>query len=244
MTSEQPLGWIYEIFTSIQGEGLYCGQRQTFIRLAGCNLSCTYCDTAYARKDDPIVARMETSPGNEVFTEIANPISANGIIAVCQNSGARVAAITGGEPLVQIDFLKSLMRELKSSGLRTYLETNGTLHEELSAVVDLTDVIAMDIKLPSSSGEEHWDDHKRFLEVARATEVFVKAVVSTDTSVDEVRQCAELIASVDPAITLVIQPMSGERFTGISLIKMQKAALDMLEDVRVIPQCHKALGLL
>ena len=244
MTSEQPLGWIYEIFTSIQGEGLYCGQRQTFIRLAGCNLSCTYCDTAYARKDNPISARIETSPGRGIFTELTNPISVDSIITACRKSGAGVAAITGGEPLMQPHFLKPLMRELKASGLRTYLETNGTLHEELSPVIDVTDVVAMDIKLPSAGGEELWNAHKRFLAIARTTEVFVKAVVSTDTPDEEVRKCAELISSVDPAIVLVIQPMSGKKFTGNSLMKLQEAALDKLEDVRVIPQCHKVLGLL
>ena len=207
-------------------------------------MACTYCDTAYAREEKPAMGRAETNPGSGEFTEFTNPINAREVVSLCQESGAGVTAITGGEPLVQADFLALLVRELKTNGHRTYLETNGTLHKELSTVIDATDVIAMDIKLPSAGGEELWDAHKQFLEIAKATEVFVKAVVSADTPRDEISRCAEIIAGINPAIPLVIQPMSGEIFSGNSLIRLQEVAQVKLNDVRVIPQCHKALGLL
>ena len=246
MTPNQPLGWVHEIFTSIQGEGLYCGQRQTFARLAGCNLSCDYCDTASSREPRPSVGRVEHQPGSGRFEEFANPIAVDDVVSLCGTLGASVVSLTGGEPLAQPDFLAALAPALKLSGFTVYLETNGTLHEELARVISFIDVVAMDIKLPGASGQlDLWEAHWAFLRVARETEVFVKVVVDNETSDKEIRRCSELIAGVSARTPLVIQPVSGERSpSGHALMRMQSLALETLRDVRVIPQCHKALELL
>jgi len=236
--------FIYEIFASIQGEGLYCGQRQTFVRFAGCNLACDYCDTPAARQERPPTCLVETLPASGRIEEIANPIGVEDVVSRCRELGRSVVSITGGEPLAQADFLASLMAGLKSEGFVNHLETNGTLHRELARVVKWADVIAMDMKLPSAAGDEHWDEHSRFLENASGTEVFVKVVVSANTTEDEIRHCCEIIAPVDRRIPLVIQPVSGgEAAPGELLMRLQDAALQTLADVRVIPQCHKMLGL-
>ena len=84
-------------------------------------------------------------------------------------------SLTGGEPLLQKDFLKGLLSLFKESRMISYLETNGILYKELQSIIDDIDIIAMDFKLPSSTKcRSFWDEHKRFLEVALRKEVFIK----------------------------------------------------------------------
>jgi 7-carboxy-7-deazaguanine synthase len=239
------LGWVYEIFASIQGEGIYCGQRQTFVRLAGCNLACDYCDTAAARDPNPPTCQIELVPGSGEVTEIANPMTVEHVAGYCRDFERNVVTITGGEPLVQADFVELLLGELKTAGLLTHLETNGTLFRELAGVVRHIDVVAMDMKLPSAAGSDDcWDEHERFLEIASGTELFVKVVVSAATTEGEIRRCSDLISFVDRYIPLVIQPVTGAQTpSGELLMKLQDVASEKLADARVIPQCHKALGL-
>lgn len=239
-------GCVHEVFASIQGEGLYCGQRQTFVRLAGCNLTCGYCDTPQSRIPDPPFCRVQTAPGSAAFEDLPNPIYSKTVISACRMLGSEVVSITGGEPLMQPEFAAQLMRGLQDAGFSTYLETNGALYEALPAVVRYADVIAMDIKLPSASGiADLWDAHAHFLETASFTEVFVKTVVCAQTTGDEIRRCVDLIAEVDSRITLVIQPATGlDPISNDLLFSLQDLALERLVDVRVIPQCHKIMGVL
>lgn len=238
-------GWLCEIFTSIQGEGLHCGQRQTFVRFADCNLDCKYCDTAASRQPRPASCAIEHLPGCGVFEEVPNPVDAGRVVDACRDLRAQTIAITGGEPLMQVNYLTGLIRQLKAGGFRVYLETNGTLPENLRHVVADCDIICMDIKIPSAADTgDLWEVHSQFLEVAASTEVFVKTVVSRDTSKDEIRRTADVIARQDRRIPLVIQPVTGASpVAGATLMALQDAALQQLDDVRVIPQCHRMLGL-
>ena len=238
------VGWLHEIFASIQGEGLYCGQRQTFVRFAGCNLACDYCDTPAARENQPPVCLVERLPASGIIEEIANPVDVEQVISYCRELGSGVVSITGGEPLLQVDFLEHLMYSLKNESFVTHLETNGTLYRELASVVKWVDVIAMDMKLASAAGDGcHWEDHLQFLEIASATDVFVKVVVSAKTTEEEIEQCRDLIAPIDRCIPLVLQPVSGlEPVPGELLMRLEETAASQLADVRVIPQCHKVLG--
>jgi organic radical activating enzyme len=225
---------ITEVFSSVQGEGIFAGERQIFIRFAKCNLDCDYCDTAKgggaAYSTEALLSRLDR----------VNARDKTGTIS-----------ITGGEPLLQADFLRRFLPELKKRDFKVYLETNGTLVGELRKVLGLVDTVAMDIKLPSSQGGRRlWKNHREFLGAARRTgkkNVFVKAVVTDQTPAAEIKKTAQIIKDIDPAIPLVLQPVTpAKRVSGkISaerLLEFQALAKLFLSDVRIIPQMHKMLG--
>ncbi|MCL5058290.1 MAG: 7-carboxy-7-deazaguanine synthase QueE [Actinobacteria bacterium] len=153
---------VREIFSSVQGEGPYVGTRQIFIRFDGCNLSCRYCDTA--RSGAARHCRVEAVPGKRDFVEVANPLSGPELVKLLQKyfnaGGHHFTSLTGGEPLVHAEYLEGLLPAIKQMGLKVYLETNGTLYAELSRVIGLIDIVAMDIKLPGTSGcGPLWEKH-------------------------------------------------------------------------------------
>ncbi|MCK9631107.1 MAG: radical SAM protein [Methanoregula sp.] len=121
---------IAEIFLSLQGEGKNQGKPCLFIRLAGCNLNCTWCDTTYAR--DGVTMSLDSVL--EQVWRINPPY-------VC---------ITGGEPLIQADALEPLLASLHKRGTAIDIETNGTI--DFSCLQQYASV-CMDVKCPSS-GEQ------------------------------------------------------------------------------------------
>lgn len=239
---------VIEIFSSIQGEGLLVGCRQIFIRLYGCNLKCSYCDTL--QSEEPALCRVETVPGRGIFENLPNPLKAKDILKVLEVLDVGLhhsISLTGGEPLLHSNIIRELAPVLRGTRRGIYLETNGTLPDELSRVIDLVDVVAMDFKLPSISGlPSLWDRHSRFLEIAATKETFVKVVVAEQTAIKEIKLAAGLIKSIAPGVPLVIQPLTTRGAMGISpahLSELQGQALKVLDDVRVIPQTHKLMGL-
>jgi len=242
---------LVEVFSGIQGEGLYVGCRQAFVRFAGCNLRCRYCDTRYAW-DAPAACAMECEPGCRAFDDVPNPVSASDLQErlrpwLAGSSLHHSVALTGGEPLLHADFLAVLLPRLRQSGVRTYLETNGTMPESLAEVVGDVDVIAMDIKLPSATGEKpRHEANRRFLETAIRREVFVKVVFSDATGAGEVDAAARLVAAVDRDIPLVLQPVTPPADAAApapgKALALQAVAAGRLGNVRVIPQTHKLTG--
>ncbi|MDQ7789032.1 MAG: 7-carboxy-7-deazaguanine synthase QueE [Clostridia bacterium] len=240
-------GRIVEVFTSVQGEGPYLGCRQLFVRLAGCNLDCTYCDTDFRAAP---TFRLEEEPGSGRFREQPNPVTPadfKDYVAGLPASEYHSVSFTGGEPLVQDIFLLEALAGVKSLGWRTYLETNGTLPDALERVIGLCDIVSMDIKLPSVTDRPQPETHAEFLRLASAKEVFVKTVVSEATSGEEVRAAARIIRRISPGILLVIQPVTrreGQSFLSADrILDLQRVALAELEHVRVIPQTHHWAGM-
>jgi len=239
---------LIEIFSSIQGEGLFVGCRQVFVRLAGCNISCQYCDTPESFTV-PANARIETRAGERIFQEVPNPVSLYTIVSAIENlclSPHHSISLTGGEPLLHPDAI-SAISSLRSTHTRIYLETNGTLPEALSRVVRDVDIISMDFKLPSAmQGKSYWREHADFLRIAAQREVFVKVVLSGETMQAEVEQTIQLIMDIDAAIPLILQPVTP--VNGVSavetaaVLRWQELALQKLRMVRVIPQTHKMMG--
>ena len=236
---------VTEIFSSIQGEGPYVGVRQIFLRLPNCNLRCPYCDTVTTI---PQQFRMETEPGSGTFDKIENPIFMDKLIELLQSYDFSIhhsLSVTGGEPLLWGNELRVLLPFLKERGIKIYLETNGTLPEQLLQVLPWIDIISMDIKLPFK-GQTFWAVHESFLRYSLQKEVFVKIVVQEDTSLEELRNARDLIARVDPLIQTILQPVTTTQ--GINtpkpfqLIEWQSYFLEKVTNVRVIPQTHVFMG--
>ncbi len=124
---------INEIFYSLQGEGLWSGLPNIFIRATGCNLRCSYCDTQYAYKK-----------GKEM--------NINDIIREIQKYPCKHICITGGEPLLQDETL-DLLQTLLKMRYKICLETNGSINiKKISGKKSL--VLSLDIKCPSSDMHE------------------------------------------------------------------------------------------
>ncbi|NQT29145.1 MAG: 7-carboxy-7-deazaguanine synthase QueE [Candidatus Saganbacteria bacterium] len=244
-----------EIFNSIQGEGRYVGARQIFIRFAGCNLSCQYCDSAEALE---IPKEMKVYPvaGKKDFKQYKNPVDSITLIesalTCAKPQGVNHSiCLTGGEPLLQVDFLKSFIPQLKKEiDLPIYLETNGVLPDHLLEIIDLIDIVAFDIKLPSATLiSSYLKEHKKALEIAYMKELFVKMVFTRETKVSEMVEAISLIANLDDKIPLVLQPVTPHgpikhRPNPEQILAFQTMAARKLKWVRVIPQVHKILGIL
>jgi organic radical activating enzyme len=220
------IGQVSEIFESMQGEGIYLGERQIFVRLFGCNLKCSFCDTQFYRfkKYQPQELVKELISFGDIYHSVS---------------------FTGGEPLLQKDFLKETMRLSRDAGFKNYLETNGTLPEELSEVIDLVDIVSMDFKLPSSTGGgDFWQKHRQFLAVSSAKEVFVKAVIGQATVEEDIKQAIDVIIGVDQTVVLVLQPDSQVEFAVL------EKKVNYFKDICtrnnitacIIPQVHKIVG--
>lgn len=233
---------VIEVFSSIQGEGKYVGYRQVFVRFSGCNLKCKYCDTLVSHAPYKHCT-VERDSGSRKFIQFDNPIEVNELAAQINHLlllPHHSVSFTGGEPLYRADFIHVLAKKLHC---KLFLETNGTLYQELDKVIKDIDYISMDIKLPSITGKELWQEHHKFLQKAVKKDVYVKLVVSDETTTDEFSQALSLVADVGRDIPFVIQPVTPVNgcfaASPDKVLQYQEKALKILHDVRVIPQTHK-----
>lgn len=229
---KHPTARVTEIFLSIQGEGIYAGEPHIFVRFHGCNMRCAFCDTP----------QVELPSDSSIRSVVDRILDAD------RGKEAKAVTITGGEPLLHFNFLKVLLPPLREKGYKIHLDTNGTLPDQLKEVIDLVDVIAMDIKLPTSTkGKDFWEEHLEFMKTAKAKEVFVKAVITDGTSEVDIEKAVSLVEAVDKDIPFILQPASGfGEFKGIPdnarLLDWQRKGQARLRDVRIMPQLHKIKG--
>ena len=222
---------ILEIFQSIQGEGKYAGIKQVFVRFFECNMHCVWCDTPHSIGDT--TKRFEQYTVNELCDTIGN------LWESCHS-----VSLTGGEPLMQKDFIKELLPRMVQAKMPVYLETNGVFYNELAEIIDDIDIVAMDLKLPSSTKcKPFWQEHKEFLKIARQKDVFIKTVISSDTEREDILRAIDLVAKIDPTILFILQPNYFDMDNGVmnKCRDYQKECFNQLENVRIIPQMHKMM---
>lgn len=226
---------IVEIFSSIQGEGPYVGVKQLFIRFCGCNLSCHYCDENELKREDYFEFEPEELEKN---IEDFNLKSIHSI------------SLTGGEPLLWIEFLLEFLPLFKNRKgdytPKIYLETNSTLKDNLEKIIDYIDIISADIKLPSASGiENSFAVHDEFFKTARKydKEIFAKIVFDENILDDEISHCLKLAEKYN--LELILQPKTVDDKISIGPEKIHEIFDKFLSNhvkTRLIPQVHKFLG--
>ncbi|HEY5654158.1 MAG TPA: 7-carboxy-7-deazaguanine synthase QueE [Pontiella sp.] len=246
--------YLSEIFSSVQGEGPYVGERQLFVRFCGCHRECIFCDTNTDRTETVLV---EKDSGSGTFDQIPNPLTAEQVLGlvreVDRHKTNRHISLTGGAPLLQANFLQELLPLLCGDGHKIYLETAGDLPQQLKSVIEWVDVVAMDVKLSSVTHEKHaFPAHWQFLKTCRDydTEVFTKLVLSAETHEGELIEAVKGIKKAGGEDTLVIiQPMTKAEKTdavpsGEQLLHWQDKVSTVLPNVRIIPQTHKMMEML
>ncbi len=244
--------YINEVFLSFQGEGVLAGARQIFLRLAGCDIRCPWCDTPealVARQSS--VARFETYPDGP-FRAVPNPLTpdvvAKEIVALRDRFGpVEWISLTGGEPLIWRRYLEALCPLLKKAGFKLYIETNSrhpSVLESLSASIDF---VSADVKLPFKDYPIAKDTYRDFLSLCAPERSQVKIVLTKKIRDAEVIEAAKLIAEVNPGFPLILQPVTSiegvaEAPSVKQLLRLQRLALAQLRDVRIIPQLHPGLA--
>ena len=207
---------VAEIFTSINGEGRRAGEPALFIRLAGCNLSCSYCDTAWANRADTPVRKLTAAQ----------------IAAIVRQEAIRNVTLTGGEPLIADGAAKLLETLSGIAGCRVEVETNGSVPLEPFFACGDNITFTMDYKLPGS-GQEYGMCREN-LKTLRACDS-IKFVVS---DIDDCLRALELIRaySLDERCTVFFSPVfGGTRPREIADFMLQNS----LNDVRLQLQLHK-----
>ncbi len=222
---------IKEIFVSTQGEGPYVGCRQLFIRFCACNLSCNYCDTDYTYENTNLVYSPE-----ELLNFLNKEFDISNIHSV---------SLTGGEPLLQAEFLKIFMPMLRA---KYYLETNATLPDKLYEIINYTDIISADIKLPSATGVNNtFEKHDAFFQAActnKNTDIFAKIVFDENITDEEIIAATNLAKKYD--FELILQPkmINNEISPSINFTdELFSKCLKRHKKVRLIPQVHKFLDI-
>lgn len=240
--------YLKEVFSSLQGEGVFIGRRQLFVRLAQCNLACAYCDTDYAvtalwhAEEEPGGARGEDYPNP------AAPAFLTALVARClkQLPAHHSLALTGGEPLVQSQALAEWLPDL-SQCLPVYLETNGTLPDAMERLLPFVSWVSLDIKLSGTTGvPTPWEAHAAFLEVSRSKACQAKIVIDASTTEEELVAAARLLRQHGPDLPLILQPrtVAGRpAFVGRQLLRLQALVASEHPATLVIPQMHPLLDI-
>ena len=230
--------FIKEIFESIQGEALYIGEKQIFIRFCGCNLSCDYCDTAFQKEDYVTVFGLDEN--------LKNPVSSSELLKIINRYNAKTISLTGGEPLLQTEFLREF---LPLANKKIYLETNGTLPDKLKEIIKFVDVVSMDIKLSCATNQPNkFGENEEFIKIAKdaGKEIIAKIVLNRLYNKEELLFAINLVNKYD--IPLIIQPMDCKDKTlelkKNTLIDLFDFVTQNCQNARLIPQMHKYLNLL
>lgn len=247
-----------EVFNSWQGEGgsvegSAFGRRQIFVRFAGCDLHCIWCDSkGYIDASKVSLWRYEVEPFTGRFEYRPNPAPLNEVIdAVLRLDTGDVHSIsyTGGEPTLQVKALRAMMEKMRELGFDNFLETHGGLPTLIKEVAHLVDYASVDIKDETAGATEDWRglvlrevESVKLLKEAGA-KVYAKLVVTSETKTENVRWYAELLRGLAP---LVIQPREPIEISQGRLMELYREAALILgrRNVGLSFQVHKYLNVL
>jgi len=181
---------VVEKFTSVNGEGPLSGQLVVFIRFAGCNLNCSYCDTTWANNEDVCF----------------NFMTSLDIYRYIKSTEIKNVTLTGGEPLLQDGIIELLEMLSKDKWLHVEIETNGSVHINEFNNLENPPSFNMDYKLPSSNMEEKMNlDNFKYLS-AKDT---VKFVTGSRSDLQKVKYIIDKYELTDKT-KVYISPVFGQ----------------------------------
>ena len=202
---------VTEIFRSVQGESTHAGRPCAFVRLTGCPMRCTWCDSEY------------TFTGGE-------RVSVEDVMRQVRAYGCQLVEVTGGEPLAQKEALV-LIRQLCEEGFEVLIETGGFVSTE---GVDERAKVILDVKCPASGEAErnHWPNLARL----RADRDEVKFIVKDRADWEFARRVVEEYELESRALAILVSPVWGE--TDLKELA-ELVSQSGLKNVRMQLQLHK-----
>ncbi|HEY9399231.1 MAG TPA: 7-carboxy-7-deazaguanine synthase QueE [Nitrososphaeraceae archaeon] len=232
---------VSEIFTSIEGEGVFIGKKTLFIRLSGCHLKCRWCDTRYA---------LPLDSGIDYQVEEIKDL----IVKELQPFTYKVN-FTGGEPLLQIEAVTQLADFIKRhTNLKTYIESSCFDSELFSKILPYMDICKVEFKTEDSKvvKDEDYDNllinEIRCLELAvqNSKTTYIKIVVTNSTKLDSFKNLVYNISKkIKPSdiMGFIIQPSDIIDQPSVNkLLDIYDIVQPMFPEVRIIPQLHKVIG--
>ena len=232
---------ISEIFTSIEGEGLFIGKKTLFIRLSGCHLKCRWCDTKYALPLDSGIDYLIDEIKDLIIKEL-QPFTYK-------------VNFTGGEPLLQTEAVIELADFIKKqTNLKTYIESSCFDSELFSKVLPYIDICKIEFKTDDSNVVEDQEYDNLLLNEIKCLELavesnkatYIKIVVTNSTNLESFKNLVYNISKkIKPSDILgfIIQPSFGiDQPTVNKLLDTYDIVQPMFPEVRIIPQLHKEIG--
>ncbi|GFZ32581.1 7-carboxy-7-deazaguanine synthase [Clostridium zeae] len=209
---------VVEKFVSINGEGRRCGQLAIFIRFAGCNLNCSYCDTTWANEKN---APYDLMSSEEIYNYI-------------KSTEVNNITLTGGEPLLQEGIIELLQLLAKDKELHVEIETNGSVLLDTFSKIENPPSFTMDYKLPSSNMEKKMNlDNFKFL----TKNDTVKFVSGSSEDLEKVKEIIDRYDLVEKT-SVYISPVFGQ-ISLDSIVEFMKN--NKMNDVNLQVQLHKII---
>lgn len=231
---------LFEIFTSLEGEGILYGTKTLFVRLAGCPFTCFYCDTKES---------LPMDSGQEY-----DLVDACSLIEKNLADKTYKVNFTGGDPLVQADAVAEMAKFVQSKNIPTYLESSCYDSKKFTTVLPFTDFVKIELKTKDSDfvDPKHYstliENALSCLEqsVAARKPTYIKIVVSSKTELDTFSDLTAQIFKTVRAEDLkgfIIQPTYGVAEPTLQkLLSFYDAVYPYYSEVRVVPQLHKLIG--
>lgn len=209
---------VAEIFESINGEGMKAGELSVFVRLTGCNLSCSYCDTVWAGKEDSPCTLMTA---DEIYDRV-------------KETGIKNVTLTGGEPLLNNNVRSLLEVFAKDKDIDVEIETNGSIDLTAFAGIVKRPSFTMDYKLAGSGMQEHMKTSN--FSVLNENDT-VKFVVSGE---DDLERALEIIRqfNLDSKCNVLLSPVFG-KIDPKDIVEFMKKKV--MNNVRMQLQLHKII---
>jgi len=231
---------IFEIFTSVEGEGILYGTKTLFVRLAGCPFTCFYCDTKES---------LPLDSGTEYSIEDANKLIDSNL-----KKQTYKVNFTGGDPLIQHQAVAELAKHIQEKDIPTYLESSCFDVDRFNHVLPFIDIVKIEFKTKDSEFVEEKNYEKFITQTIKCLEssvntkktTFIKIVVSSKTKLDEFKELTNQIfntVSKNDISGFVIQPTYGISEPSLDLLlDLYDVVYPNYIDVKVVPQLHKIIG--